>query len=621
MTNDRTTTENENDAWWPPARDAPRRHDPHRHRRPLTRATSRGDPTIPRLARAAAFVLAAQLRVQGRQLRSKFARRREERRAATGESGGSFNFGPELPIFPRCVRTGPRRRWTTRVVAGCLAAVTVFLLVAFGVLINDAKRDARDALDARFQTRASLTARFARDFIDDLAARERTQAERLLAAPTVSQPEFEQVVAAFDFEAAVLLDQNGRLLQVWPARPDMLGRDMTVDYAHLRTAVDGEVGVSGSVPSAAQSIPITAVAVPFDTPAGRRVFSGAFSAAAAPIGSYMNSVVPITGGSGFLIDQTGHVLAGTAGPGTTDAVDFAGKTDGIVAYDTGDSTSMTAAIASVDGTPWRVVLVAPSEGLHAPLNGPHAWTSWALLAVLAACSAVSIALLLRLGSARAEAAALSRTDLLTGLPNRRAMAEALDRAIVHSARYGEPLAVCLIDLDHFKSINDRFGHDAGDEALRLVGAALRKVTRGDDLAGRWGGEEFIVVLSHADRDGALLAAERIRHAISQITLPLPNNAHGLTASVGVALSDGPIDEGASLVPRADTALYTAKAGGRDQVVLSNAAGTNDFALHEIATTEGLDLRSPRSRRASCSPASPTCSSSSAPSATARASRR
>lgn len=465
------------------------------------------------------------------------------------------------------------RHWTTRVVAGCLTAVTVFLLVAFGVLIRNGQRDGRRALDDRFQTRASLTAGFARDYVNDVAARERDQAGRLLSQPVVSQAAFDQLVASFGFEAAVLLDSNGRLLQVWPAQPQLLGRDMTVDYQHLRTAVAGNVGVSEMVPSAAHQSPITAVAVPFDTPVGRRVISGAFAPATDPLGKYMDNVVPVTGGAGFVIDRSGHVLAGGSHLSLNDTARYAKLVDGIASYTASDGVRMTAAIAPVNGIPWRVVLVAPTSGLHAPVEGSRTWTPYALLGVLAGFAIVSIVLVVRLRAARADAAALSKTDELTGLPNRRAMTEILDRAVAHGRRHGEPLAVGVIDLDHFKSVNDTFGHEVGDEVLRLVAAALDAATRDDDVAGRWGGEEFVVVFTHADRDGALAAADRIRRAVSQIPLPAPMSPRSLTASIGLALAVTS-DDGGQLLGRADDALYAAKAAGRDNVMLSPAPSTS-----------------------------------------------
>ncbi|HEX8582634.1 MAG TPA: diguanylate cyclase [Acidimicrobiales bacterium] len=355
-------------------------------------------------------------------------------------------------------------------------------------------------------------------------------------------------------------------MHVSPSRPELLGKDMTAEYEHLRTAVAGDIGVSQMVPSAAEAVPITAVAVPYDTPSGRRVFSGAFSPSTAPLGRFVDAVVPVGGGAGTLIDRAGNVLAG--GSRLRPQTAFAGWPDGVFAYEAADGTAMTAAVASVDDTPWRVVLTAPTDGLHAPVEGAAAWMAWALLAALACFAIVTIGSLLRLGDARAEAALLSRTDMLTGLPNRRATTEALERAVAHSERSGEPLAVCLVDIDHFKSINDTYGHEAGDSVLAAVADALGLATRGEDLAGRWGGEEFLVVLSDADASGALAAAERIRTELGALHLSLPPDHRSLTVSIGVALLAGD-DLPMTLVGRADAALYEAKSSGRNPVVLAD----------------------------------------------------
>ena len=468
------------------------------------------------------------------------------------------------------VRRGSSTVHATRTATGLVAVALLGIVGCFGVLLRATQHDAERALDDRFGTRSTLTAGFARDYVTDLAARERSQAERLLAGTNVDATTFEQVVKAFDFEAAVLLDNQGRLLQVWPPKPSILGTDMTARYDHLRRAVSGEIGVSEVVPSAADAVAVTAVAVPFDSAAGRRVLSGAFAPAHEPLGAYLRSVVPISGGTATLIDRSGHTLAGRSLPPQR----FAALADGLTHTDI-DGVATTVAVAGVDGTPWRVALMAPTAGMRAPLGGGRVWAPWVLLAVLAFTGALTLLLLVRLGRTRAQAILQSRTDELTGLANRRAVAEALERALAQSARHGHDLAVLMIDLDHFKAINDAFGHDGGDTALQAAASALRAVTRGGDLAGRWGGEEFIVLANHVDAAAAAAAAERIRTAIAAAVLPPDLRNARLTASIGIALlSDG----GANLVERADAALYQAKRDGRDRCVFEHPREQLDRAL-------------------------------------------
>lgn len=170
----------------------------------------------------------------------------------------------------------------------------------------------------------------------------------------------------------------------------------------------------------------------------------------------------------------------------------------------------------------------------------------------------------------------ARTDAKTGLAvagwwHQRASAE-LERARVR----GTTLAVLVADLDHFKHINDAYGHLVGDEALRAVAAAVGTGVRGKDLAGRFGGEEFVLALPDTDPDRAVLVAERLRERVADLRVPsrrdLPGAAtvRGLTVSIGVALYPDHADTLDSLLRVADTALYAAKAAGRNRVSLAGS---------------------------------------------------
>lgn len=448
-----------------------------------------------------------------------------------------------------------------------MVMVLIALLLAFGALIRDSDRSARQALADRFETRAALTVSFTQKFVGDLAARERKQAERLLAAPVVDRAAFEAVVLAFDFKAAVLLDDNGRLLQVWPRRPELLGRDMTKDYAHLRAAVQGQVGVSGVVPSAANGLPIAAVAVPFQSAGGQRVFSGASAPSDSPLGDYLAAVVPITGGSAHVEDEAGTVLAGGDSPGAG-GLALRNLPLGATSLSL-DAGRVTAVVAQVPQLPWRVVISAPDERLYAPLAG-RAFAPWALWVMLAAWGCLAIGLFVRLGRARSYAEATARTDALTDLPNRRGMEDALETAAALSKRHQIPLAALMIDIDRFKRINDAHGHDAGDAVIREIANALRAGTRDGDVAGRWGGEEFLVILPYSDHVAAAIVAERIRGLISSSILTNGIVGTSVTVSIGV----GELREGdaAQMLRDADEALYDAKSNGRNRVALSSERG-------------------------------------------------
>jgi diguanylate cyclase (GGDEF)-like protein len=160
------------------------------------------------------------------------------------------------------------------------------------------------------------------------------------------------------------------------------------------------------------------------------------------------------------------------------------------------------------------------------------------------------------------------TDSLTGLPNKRAVTDTLKRMFAQASRTGSPLSLVLLDLDHFKDINDRLGHPVGDQALANVGAVLRSVLRAADFAGRNGGEEFALLLPATDLSAAQEIAERVRAAIADITLPGVDLS--LTASLGIAGYPDHASDVDKLERLADAALYLAKRAGRNRIELAIA---------------------------------------------------
>jgi diguanylate cyclase (GGDEF)-like protein len=160
------------------------------------------------------------------------------------------------------------------------------------------------------------------------------------------------------------------------------------------------------------------------------------------------------------------------------------------------------------------------------------------------------------------------TDALTGLANRRAAGETAHRMAAHAGRTATPLAAILFDLDHFKHINDTHGHPKGDEVLAAVGDVASSVVRASDFAGRYGGEEFLVLLPGADAEGARVVAEKLRDAISRLQVNGVDRA--VTASFGVAAVPEHAGDANELLRQADRALYVAKHAGRDRVQVAGA---------------------------------------------------
>jgi diguanylate cyclase (GGDEF)-like protein len=160
---------------------------------------------------------------------------------------------------------------------------------------------------------------------------------------------------------------------------------------------------------------------------------------------------------------------------------------------------------------------------------------------------------------------LSTKDPLTGLANRGSALAEFQNRFGLSLRYDRPLSVVVGDLDHFKRVNDTYGHGAGDIVLRVFGERLMTTLREADLAGRIGGEEFLMVLPETDLTGARPFAERLLKAIAATPIPLPSGGLTITCSLGIAERTAMDLEAGQLLARADAALYRAKAGGRNQV--------------------------------------------------------
>jgi two-component system cell cycle response regulator len=164
------------------------------------------------------------------------------------------------------------------------------------------------------------------------------------------------------------------------------------------------------------------------------------------------------------------------------------------------------------------------------------------------------------------------TDSLTGLHNRRYMESHLGALVEQAAARGKPLAALVLDIDFFKAINDTYGHDAGDDVLREFAVRVRKSIRGIDLACRYGGEEFVIVMPETDMGVASMVAERLRRRVAGEPFPIRDSGEGIevTISIGLAALAGPHDTATAILKRADQALYRAKRDGRNRVVADAA---------------------------------------------------
>ncbi len=160
---------------------------------------------------------------------------------------------------------------------------------------------------------------------------------------------------------------------------------------------------------------------------------------------------------------------------------------------------------------------------------------------------------------------LSNIDALTGLYNRRYLQERIEHMVNEAGRLGNSLAVIMLDIDHFKKVNDRYGHKAGDDVIRFIARVLKKSIRKVDVAARYGGEEFIVLLHNTTADGAVTVAEKIREIVQGAVVPADGNQLTITSSFGVSAYPDPVRNAADLVKSADEALYRSKEQGRNRV--------------------------------------------------------
>ena len=170
-----------------------------------------------------------------------------------------------------------------------------------------------------------------------------------------------------------------------------------------------------------------------------------------------------------------------------------------------------------------------------------------------------------LTKAVAEVELLSRIDYLTGLNNKRFFFELVEREMGIAIRYNFIASLLLIDLDHFKRVNDRYGHLVGDQVLQVVANVIANALRSTDIVGRFGGEELIIFLPNTNCEEAVRAAERLKREISDTVIDYKNNSISVTASIGITSTESGTYDIEELIQYADSALYRAKSEGRDRV--------------------------------------------------------
>ncbi len=290
-----------------------------------------------------------------------------------------------------------------------VAIVFCGLLIGLTWALAGGQAASRADLVQRFQLRGVVASRFLSSYAAGVLHQEQSEGTRWLGAPTVSDQTFVELTENLGFQASVLLDSSGRVIKVYPAKPSLIGQDITGQYRHLRRAVAGVPTVSDVVPSAARAIPVVAFAVPFDTPEGRRVFSGALAVSSSTLGAYLHSLNSVPGTRVYLQDGNGATISNNARQ--RQAPDDLARTDpdlrAVVAhrtvgtYEVGGVTRLFAT-QHVSGTRWILVLSVPESTLFAPISQAGAWVSWTSLAGLVILSVTVVVVLARLARLRRD---------------------------------------------------------------------------------------------------------------------------------------------------------------------------------------------------------------------------
>jgi two-component system sensor histidine kinase/response regulator len=313
---------------------------------------------------------------------------------------------------PMAEQATPTRESTSRLRVGAvaLALLVVLGVIAFGIAVTHTQT--KNQILANFKVRGKTSAGFVSTYLSQQEARQSQAAEHFLAGRTGLTPEFSRVATVFGSNTAGLFDSAGRVLAILPHDPALVGVDVAARYVHLSAAEAGHAAVSGVVPSAAHHEPVIAIAVPYRTPEGRRVFSPAYPVAGSVLATFVAHSVATKGHLVVLIDAKGNIIA--ASPRTAKAT-LIGRSPGLEkavgrsshGSVTVDGHSATFIVTPVPGAPWRVVIAVPNAKLFASTSGWARWLPWIVFAMIALLALVVLSLFSRSLVARARLEVLS----------------------------------------------------------------------------------------------------------------------------------------------------------------------------------------------------------------------
>lgn len=474
-----------------------------------------------------------------------------------------------MEVFERARATAERTRsrlpgrdhpYVATVLASVIAIVVLVLLAGE---IKGGQAAARAGLSEWHDQRAELAGQFVTEYTSVFAGSVRLHGQVVLAADNPTGPEISAVARSQGAIAAVLFDDRATVIARYST--DIRATEAVEASRSLVPRLVADMGSDvRAVPAETQTVgAVLVVTSAFRAaPSGDiRVLSVAVPLSDTSLPSFLGKVVPISGQRSFLLDGQGRVLvrSGTAESAGVSRVDrmviAASEARWHGEVDTAGSEVYFSS-ARLRSPDWRVVAVVPAGSLYRPVNG-NLRSSWLAYWVVVAMTIMGIGLFGRALRRERLAERKALVDQLTDIANRRQLEDALSHLTTHpELRWG----ALMIDVDHFKRVNDKLGHAAGDAALRRVAHAISSVVRPDDIVGRWGGEEFIVLVNDGGDDLCSALAERVRASVEAID---DVEAAPLTVSVGWASADR--FKPSRVLNAADTALYEAKRAGRNRV--------------------------------------------------------
>jgi len=454
-----------------------------------------------------------------------------------------------------------------------IACVILVALVSLATLaLSRAEHGSREALEDRFRSRADNGARFISAYMTEMLEREVALAHAHMSG-SVSPGRINILTDSLGSQASVLLDKDGEVLAGAPHEPALIGKEIGSKYPHLSSALLGVPAISPVVLSVAEGIPVVGAAVPFEADGERRVFSAALSIADTPIKNYLTTLSPFQGASAYLVDDAGaHVVANV--DGSVDAnwqrVEKSlslGEDEQSGSYLL-EGEEMFFSSQRMVGAPWTIVATVPKAELLAPFYTGR-WVGWGMLIGLTLLGSGVVCLFARFSAGRREFLRRSLHCQLTGLANRSLFTQLAEQSLAMLRRRRGSLGAMYIDLGGFKTVNDTFGHETGDEVLVSAAVRMKQSVRDCDVVARLGGDEFAILSIDTGVEEVRLLADRVLKALSD-PFAIGDRQIQIGASIGLALSTGE-KSSVTLLQEADAAMYEAKTGGKGRYCISTSA--------------------------------------------------